>query len=211
MINTKEVIGKLDSNALKQDYMNAVSDKSFKSYLDLLNIEEDILMKYTSVLQDAYEEFLNCKDCKSLKNCKDIVEGYLTKPTKQGKMISFPCVPCPKKSKQLKEDAYKNNLTFYNVPEELQKASFKEIYQDDETRLPIIKYFKEFMDDYKHGKQPKGLYLNGSFGSGKTYLVASLFNEMAKKNTKSSLVYYPELLRDLKASLLVVITRSLML
>ena len=38
------------------------------------------------------------------------------------------------------------------------------------------------MDNYNNEKKPKGIYLTGSFGSGKTYLIASLFNEMAKKN-----------------------------
>ena len=48
--------------------------------------------------------------------------------------------------------------------------------------------------------KPKGLYLNGSFGSGKTYLIAALFNEMAKKDIRSVLIYYPEFLRSLKSS-----------
>ena len=56
------------------------------------------------------------------------------------------------------------------------------------------------MDSYIKDKKGKGLYLSGSFGSGKTYLVAALFNELAKKNISSALVYYPELLRSLKSS-----------
>ena len=66
--------------------------------------------------------------------------------------------------------------------------------------MPIFKYFKEFIDDYLNKKQVKGLYLSGSFGSGKTYLIAALFNELAKKDISSALVYYPELLRTLKSS-----------
>ena len=30
------------------------------------------------------------------------------------------------------------------MPEEIKKASFKDIYKDDKGRVPIIKYFKEF-------------------------------------------------------------------
>ena len=44
------------------------------------------------------------------------------------------------------------------------------------------------------------IYLNGSFGSGKTYLTAALFNEMAKKGVKSILIYYPDFLVSLKSS-----------
>ena len=56
------------------------------------------------------------------------------------------------------------------------------------------------MDQYKEDQKPKGMYLHGSFGSGKTYLIAALLNEMAKKNIKSILIYYPEFLRKLKSS-----------
>ena len=44
------------------------------------------------------------------------------------------------------------------------------------------------------------MYLSGSFGSGKTYLISALFNEMAKKGINSVIIYYPEFLRSLKAS-----------
>ena len=63
-----------------------------------------------------------------------------------------------------------------------------------------VEYFKEFMDNYDKEDKPKGIYLNGSFGSGKTYLIAALFHEMAKKGVQSILIYYPEFLRNLKAS-----------
>ena len=53
----------------------------------------------------------------------------------------------------------------------------------------------------KYGKEDtKGLYLTGSFGTGKTYLISALLNDMAKKNIKSTIVYYPEFLRELKSS-----------
>ena len=78
--------------------------------------------------------------------------------------------------------------------------SLKNIYKDDKTRLPIIKYFKEFMENYNNEEKPLGIYLTGSFGSGKTYMIAALFNELAKKNVRSALIYYPEFLRSLKSS-----------
>ena len=48
--------------------------------------------------------------------------------------------------------------------------------------------------------QCKGLYLSGSFGSGKSYLLSAMINELVKDGNKAALVYYPEFLRSLKAS-----------
>ena len=57
------------------------------------------------------------------------------------------------------------------------------------------------VDGYKYHKKDnkqKGLYLSGSFGSGKTFIVSALLNELAKDGYNSIIVYYPELLRSLK-------------
>ena len=56
-----------------------------------------------------------------------------------------------------------------------------------------------FLGNYKKNKVSKGLYLSGNFGSGKTYLISALFNELAKEGVKSAIVFWPEFLRDLKA------------
>ena len=48
-------------------------------------------------------------------------------------------------------------------------------------------------------KENKGLYLHGSFGSGKTFLLAALLNELKEKqNVEYEIIYFPELLRSLK-------------
>ena len=54
----------------------------------------------------------------------------------------------------------------------------------------------DFLDDYEQGKATKGLYLHGNFGCGKTYLIAAIFNELAKDGAKSSIVFWPEFLRQ---------------
>ena len=200
MKSVNNVIGQLDENALKKQYLDACKNKDFKEYIKLLNIEEELLMKYTSTLEDAHQQFENCKQCKGLENCSNDIPGYLSKPMKEGKLINFSYVACKFKQKQLTDQEYINHLSYYNMPLEFKQASFKEIYKDDKARIPIIKYFKEFMDEYNKGNSPKGLYLNGSFGSGKTYLISALLNEMAKKEVRCASVYYPELLRDLKSS-----------
>ena len=198
--NINNVVDKLDTESLIHSYQDACSDKEFKEYVDKLNIKEDILIKYTSNLEDSFKEFKNCSKCKSLENCTNKVKGYIYKPEQAGNLITFSYVACDKKLKDIKSNNYKENIELFDMPKDIKEASFKNIYKDDKKRLPIIKYFKEFIDDYNNNNNPKGIYLTGSFGSGKTYLIASLFNEMAKKEIKCALIYYPEFLRSLKAS-----------
>ena len=191
----------VDNSKLIHNFQDACSDKEFKEYVDNLNIKEDILMKYTSSLEDSFKEYKNCKNCPGLDKCPNEVKGYLYTPIYENNSINFSYDICPILGKQEKDNKYKENINLlYDMPKELKEASFKDIYKDDKARVPIIKYFKEFIDHYNDEEKPRGLYLSGSFGSGKTYLIACLFNEMAKKGVRGILVYYPDLLRNLKAS-----------
>ena len=70
----------------------------------------------------------------------------------------------------------------------------------DGNRTEIMKWMDNFIQNYEKGKTKKGLYLHGTFGCGKSYLIAALFNEMAKKNVKSAIIFWPEFLRNLKES-----------
>jgi len=151
-------------------------------------------------LEDAYIESCNCKKCRGLSSCKNKVKGYYYYPIKENQILNFSYVACEKLKEKEQKEKYKENIEFYEMPKDLLEASLKNVYKDDKARLPIIKYFGEFMETYTEKNPPKGIYLTGSFGSGKTYLIAALFNEMAKKNYKSAMVYYPEFLRSLKSS-----------
>ena len=189
-----------DNLKLTQSFQEACANQEFKEYVYHLNSKEEVLMRYTSSLQDTFKDYCNCKNCKGLETCPNMMKGYAYTAIPQENSITFSYDACKKLNKELKENAYKNNLDFYEMPKDIKEASLKDIYKDDKARLPIIKYFKEFMDHYQDEVKPKGIYLTGSFGSGKTYLIAALFNEMAKKGIRSILVYYPDFLRNLKSS-----------
>ena len=197
-INT--LIKKSDITKLKSYYGEALGDKDFKDYVDNLDLSSDVLINYTASIEDAVKEKKACKDCPGLKNCPNTLKGHVYTALKDNNGLNFSYIPCNKLIKEENTYAYKKNITCFDLPKEISEASFSKAYRDDNKRLPIFKYFKEFMDSYLKDKKGKGLYLSGSFGSGKTYLVAALFNELAKKNISSALVYYPELLRSLKSS-----------
>jgi len=74
----------------------------------------------------------------------------------------------------------------------------KDIYLDDKERIDLIKYIKKFIDSYRSGKKIKGIYLHGSFGSGKSYILNALLNELAKNEVKCVSAYYPNMLKILK-------------
>ncbi len=200
MMDIKNVVKMTDQNIfdLKSSYQESLNNSKFRNYVKILNIPDDILMKYTSTLEDAMVEFDNCSSCKTLLCCKNKMKGFVLTPKRYKNTLNFEYVSCSYMQKNIQDNKYKENVLLFSVPKKLKEASIKNIHTDDDNRLEVIKYFKTFQDAYKNKMSPKGIYLYGNFGTGKSYMISAFFNEYAKKNVRSVIVYFPEFLRSLK-------------
>lgn len=172
------------------------SKSSFKQITKHLNLSDDYLKKYTSILEECSSEFDNCKNCKNLFDCKNKLEGYCYLPVNINNTINFTYQPCKYKQAISKKTKYLDNVKYFNTPEYVKEASIDSIYKTDKERFETIKWLMDFKRNYESKKEVKGLYLNGNFGCGKTYLIAAIFNELAKKGFKSSIIFWPEFLRQ---------------
>ena len=193
-------VNKNNLNLLKVNYAKALENDTFKTLVDSLELASEKKMKYTTRLQEASFEINNCSNCSSLLSCKNSVKGFCLTPKVINNSLSFSYQKCSYQEENEKVNKYLNNIYYYEVPTVLKTASFKNIYKDDAKRLEIIKKIKAFYDNYKKSNTVKGIYLNGNFGSGKSYLIGALFNELAKLDYQSAIIYFPEFLRSLKAS-----------
>ena len=198
MKKVSELIKQKENN-LNELFIEKLNDDNFREIVNSLKIKNDNLYKYTSLLENSSIEYGNCTNCRGLEYCKNEVKGYCNLPEKENDSITFSYKACRYKQKELKQNKYKENLKLFNMPSNLKEATIKDIYTDDKSRINAIKYILKYIDYYDK-KDMKGIYLHGSFGCGKTYLIAALFNELAKKGEKSAIVYFPEFLRTLKAS-----------
>lgn len=185
---------------LKLSFIEAMKNQKFRDLVEKYPASEELLMKYTSLLMDSSEDFANCSSCSGFESCKNKVPGYIMTPVIGEKSINFDYVACPHLQAKLKREEYLNNVELFQISKSVRNATIKNIDTKDKERLKILRYFKDFLDHYDDNDKPKGLYLNGSFGTGKTYLISSLLNELAKRGINSAIVYYPEFLRNLKES-----------
>lgn len=184
------------STSIKQNYIKALEDEAFRRLITQYKIDEEVGMKYTSRLMDSSKEHTNCSNCPSLAACSNSVRGFCLTPKQNKNTINFSYDMC----KYLKKEEYRENVQIFDVAKDIKNASIKNIYTNDKNRIEIIKAIKNFINEYKKGTNSKGIYLHGSFGSGKTYLISALFNELAKSGTTSVIIHTPELLRSLKDS-----------
>ena len=181
---------------LNQEYKNSLKDKNFKAFVDKLKVDDKILMQYTSILEESAKEYKNCCNCKGIVNCKNKIEGFAYLPRVNNDSLIFEYKPCKYKNNLITKTKYLKNIRYFNTPLELQEASINDIYKTDKKRFKVITWLLDFLDSYKDNPHQKGLYLHGNFGCGKTYLISAILNELAKQGIKSSIIFWPEFLRQ---------------
>ena len=140
------------------------------------------------------EEMKNCKACKGLASCKNTENGYYTDFSDKG----FVVVPC----KYRKEYEAKNSSlikTLY-LPRKIINASLDEFDTDSESRRKVYTHIVQDIHNLPLD-QIKGYYLYGTFSTGKTYTLAVIANEYSKIGKESLLIYFPDLVLDLKNAL----------
>ena len=188
-------------NDLEIEFFKAKKeDNDYKTFVDNIDLKDEYLMKYNTSLKQCYKECKNCKNCKGISFCKNEIKGLVYTYKIVDKVLIFNYKTCKYQNKILDDIEYIKDSYLFTVAKEVRNAKMKDIYTDDKNRVEVIKWITKFIKDYKNKKDVKGLYLSGNFGSGKSYLLSAMINEIIKDGKKGALVYYPEFLRSLKAS-----------
>ena len=176
------------------NYRHNLKDPTFKELVDQLGVLEDVGCFYNSQLEDVVLELNHCHQCKGLYECSNKVMGHYLYPKVVGNIIDTVYVPCKYKKENDRLLELKNTAS-----KELLHARFENIDVKDKNRVEVIRWIKKFYDEFEVYKDMKGLYLHGSFGSGKSFLVYALLNELNfNKKVDFEAVYFPDLLKTLK-------------
>ena len=134
------------------------------------------------------DELTNCKKCKGLEFCKNTIRGI--KPSFDGENISYEA--CSYKVVEEK----KNNVDITFASNYIKEATLEAFDTSTDVRAKVYQYAMKVLGSTN--ELPTGLYIYGNFGSGKTYFLSALANELAQKDIKTIIVFMPDLSRNLK-------------
>lgn len=194
MMEETNFFQKYNKKALKNNYEKALSDPKFRRLIKELDLKDEEAMKYTSSFETTITEINNCANCSGLIYCKNRLEGHYMFPKVHANQVIFGYAPCEYQKELQRKTEMKQTRE-----KDIFNAKMSEIDITDKKRIHVIKWLKNFYDTYDKNGYFKGLYLHGNFGCGKTYLISALFNELSKKRISTEIVYFPELLRDIKS------------
>ena len=177
-------------------------NKTVENFLEEL---QQKLPQYTITLDNAndfavmLEEKERCKNCYGLNMCSNINPGFCS-VYENGQFTFKECIfKSEIKVKNNKESLIK---TLY-LSNKILDARLENFDTNSESRVKIYSKIADFLSKYHTEEKQKGFYIYGGFSKGKTYTLACIANELAKCNVKSLLIYFPDLVVDLKNAIAV--------
>lgn len=186
--------------AMKEETLQNPSVRSFLlEHKD--QVDRDMIERNLMTLYDYATQSQNCHQCESLENCKNLMQGYYPKLVIHGGTIDIVYEQCERRKMEEKKRQSAKMIKSMYVPKDILEASFSKIDSNLEGRIEAIDQATRFVENYDENKKLKGIYFYGKFGVGKSFFLGAIANELAKKNVPSMIVYFPELLRELKSSI----------
>lgn len=183
---------------IKQEVLQ---DQEIKEFLSLhpqltkAEIEKNLIKLYEYKTQSK-----QCDKCSSLGSCQNMLQGYSPILHVDGSEIHLSYEKCHTRITYEKEKKQQKLIQSLYMPKEILYASVSAIDLDPK-RGGAVRELNRFIQQAAEGIPQKGIYFYGPFGVGKTYFLGAIANTLKTFNISSMLIYMPEFVREIKASL----------
>lgn len=168
---------------------NLLSDPAITKIIQSLNMTSEEIDKYLGWLLSLQETLQICKNCQGINKCQNEFKGMIPSIQREDEKLVQVYKPC--------ELFYKNsNYLIKDFHGIFDDASLMNIKNTNNLSKLIAKMFS-----YLENIEQKGFTLIGKSGSGKTYALAALTNELAKNGIKCAFADTKKLVNNLKQML----------
>lgn len=168
-------------------------------------LDDAVMRQNLNKLYQYVNEHRSCSNCPGLDQCPNDYEGHYTmiscEELNGSLLLHDRKVACKKLIARRNEDQVKRRIRSFYVDETALQAGYSanEILSNDMERAKAVASIMRYINQTaEEGLQPKGLYLGGKFGTGKTFLMGYMLHELAKTGYSGVIVYMPEFVEDLK-------------
>ena len=131
-----------------------------------------------------------------------IAPGYEPKLTLNFHYVDVTYVPTEALLAKKRQEEIRNRIKAVDMPKDIQNASFNNFERTDGRSYASFVAL-DFVENYSASPKEyhKGLYLVGSFGIGKTYLLGATARELAIKGFTTTLVHFPTFAVEMKQAI----------
>ncbi len=188
-----------ETKRLRQEVLNDPEISHFLQYHQA-ELTPEIIDRGMSKLYEFYHEKQLATN-----NQTTVAPGYSPQLTIRNQQIDVTYVPTEKLKAQQAARELEKRVTLRNMPKFIRQADFDHFYTYDAhqtaSRQEAFNAALRFVSSYQPGQFQQGLYLYGSFGVGKTYLLGAIANALAQQGVESTLLHFPSFAVSMKAAI----------
>lgn len=194
-INTSNIDDIFNDREFGELFKEVLNDEVIVKLIDENNLTTKDLLSNDSLLVSYLINKEKCLNCKGLNNCKQNQTGYFKELFYEEDTFKTVSTPCHYQEEVLKEQDKVKNLKLVGIDYSLYDG---ELFTNN-NRKDVLTKVKKVLTDYTNGKLVKGFYLHGSYGCGKTFILAFLAKTLADNGANTIFAYYPDLVRKIKS------------
>ncbi|CAJ1228396.1 primosomal protein DnaI [Levilactobacillus zymae] len=158
------------------------------------DLAEDVLARSASKIY----EFVTERD-KVRQGGQTFATGYEPRLIVANHLLDVAYVPTAATMEKQAQQQLQRRVRAIAMPKDIRNAELDN-FDNDNDRMEALMAATEFIDNYENSPHHRhqALYLSGSFGVGKTYLLAAVANQLAADGFSSTLVHFPSFAVEMK-------------
>lgn len=158
------------------------------------DLAEDVLVRSASKIY----EFVTERD-KVRQGGQTFATGYEPRLIVANHLLDVAYVPTAATMEKQAQQQLQRRVRAIAMPKDIRNAELDN-FDNDNNRMEALMAATEFIDNYENSPHHRhqALYLSGSFGVGKTYLLAAVANQLAADGFSSTLVHFPSFAVEMK-------------
>ena len=177
----------------QQLYQEIVSDTEVAAFIK----KEGLTQKEITLSISKFLEYISQRDLFVKQDEAYIAKGYQPVLVMNEGYADVSYLETEELVEYRRLEAIKNRIQLINMPASLKNVTVADIDKNDENRVEVMLAITDFVKRFE--EKPKGLYIYGNFGIGKSYLMAYLANLLTKTYLQSTtMLHYPTFVVDIK-------------
>lgn len=177
----------------RQLYQEIVSDTEVAAFIK----KEGLTQKEITLSISKFLEYISQRDLFVKQDEAYIAKGYQPVLVMNEGYADVSYLETEELVEYRRLEAIKNRIQLINMPASLKNVTVADIDKNDENRVEVMLAITDFVKRFE--EKPKGLYIYGNFGIGKSYLMAYLANLLSKTYLQSTtMLHYPTFVVDIK-------------
>lgn len=176
-------------------FREMLNDEEISKLITDNNLTNEDVYKNDTILVSYMITKEKCVGCKNIDECKQPRKGYCQTLFYEDDTFKLTAKPCEYQQVILNEKQALERMKLIGIDLSLYGD---ELFTNN-NRKGILAKVKQVIVNYQKGEVSKGFYLHGSYGSGKTYILANLAKILVASNANVVFAYYPDLVRKFKS------------